>query len=35
MTDIYNLHEQFASAADPQELFALTVHKKKHIALLY
>lgn len=32
---ICNLHEQFASAADLQELFALTVDKKKYIALLY
>ena len=32
---IYNLHEQFASAVDLQELFALTVYKKKQIALLY
>lgn len=30
-----NLHEQFASAVDLQELFALTVDKKKDIALLY
>jgi len=32
---IRNLHEQFASAADLQELCALTVDKKKYIVLLY
>lgn len=32
---MHNIYEQFASGVDLQELFALTVDKKKDIALLY